>query len=74
MVFRYASNGSLSEITTYDSNKQVTKRTLIKYDAKGNANKVSEYAVAEKFGTTVNELTAMSEYSFEYVGGNADAK
>ena len=66
MVFRYATNGSLSEITTYDANKQVTKRTLIKYDAKGNANKVSEYSVAEKFGTTVSDLTAMSEYSYEY--------
>ena len=66
LVFRYGSNGVLNEITTYDSAKQVIKRTLLKYDAKGNVNKVSEYDVLEKFGTTVNELTAMSEYSFEY--------
>ena len=74
MIFRYAANGSLNEITTYDSNKQVTKRTLLKYDAKGNVNKVYDYTVAEKFGTTVNDLTAMSEYTFEYAGNTADAK
>ena len=66
LVFRYGANGALNEITTYNSDKQVIKRTLIKYDAKGNVNKVSEYDVAEKFGTTTNELTAMSEYTFEY--------
>ena len=74
LVFRYGSNGVLNEITTYDSTKQVIKRTLLKYDAKGNVNKVSEYDVLEKFGTTVNELVAMSEYSFEYAGSAADAK
>ena len=74
LVFRYGSNGVLNEITTYDSAKQVIKRTLLKYDAKGNVNKVSEYDVLEKFGTTVNELVAMSEYSFEYAGSAADAK
>lgn len=74
MIFRYAANGSLSEITTYNAEKQVIKRTLIKYDSKGNVNKVSEYDVAEKFGTTVNELIAMSEYSYEYTDGAADAK
>ena len=74
LIFRYGTNGSLSEITTYNSEKQVIKRTLLKYDAKGNVNKVSEYDVAEKFGTTVNELVAMSEYTFEYTGSAADGK
>jgi len=74
LVFRYGANGALNEITTYNSDKQVIKRTLIKYDAKANVNKVSEYDVAEKFGTTVNELVAMSEYSYEYNGSAADAK
>ncbi len=73
MIFRYGTNGALNEITTYNSDKQVIKRTLLKYDAKGNVNKVSEYDVAEKFGTTVNELVAMSEYAFEY-SGSSDAK
>lgn len=66
LVFRYGANGLLNEITTYDSTKLVIKRTLIKYDDKGNVNKVSEYDVVEKFGTTLNELAVMSEYSYEY--------
>ena len=65
-VFRYGTNNVLNEITTYDNAKRVTKRVLIKYDTTGNVNKVSEYEVSEKFGTTVNELTAMSEYVYEY--------
>ena len=56
----------MNEITTYDNTKLVLKRTLIKYDDAGNVNKVSEYDVLEKFGTTVNELVNMSEYSYEY--------
>ena len=74
LVFRYGTNSALNEITTYNSDKQVIKRTLLKYDAKGNVNKVSEYDVAEKFGTTVNELTAMSEYTYEYNGSGAEVK
>lgn len=64
-VFRYA-NGTLNEITTYDSQKQVIKRVLLKYDTNQNVIKVSDYDVAEKFGTTVNELIAMSEFVYEY--------
>ena len=65
-VFRYGSNGILNEITTYDDTKQIIKRVLIKYDSTGNVNRVSEYEVSLKFGTTVNELVAMSEYVYEY--------
>ncbi len=65
-VFRYGSNDVLNEITTYDSEKRVIKRVILKYDEKGNVNKVSEYNVARKFGTTVNELTAMADYTYEY--------
>ena len=64
-IFRYAANGTLSEITTYDNTKQVTNRIIIKYDAGGNVSKVSEYNIAQKFGTTVNELVSMSEYSYQ---------
>ena len=63
---RYGAENQLGEITTYDNNKQVTNRLLIKYDADGNVARVSEYNVAEKFGTIVNELIAMSEYSYEF--------
>ena len=65
-VFRYGTNNILNEITGYDSTKKVVKRVLLKYDTTGNVNKVSVYNVAEKFGTTVNELAEMSEYVYEY--------
>lgn len=65
-VFRYSPNGQLNEITVYNGSNKVTQRIVIKYDAKGNVNKVSDYSVAEKFGTTVNELTYMYEYTFTY--------
>jgi len=65
-VFRYGAENLLGEITTYDSTMQVTNRLLIKYDADGNVARVSEYNVAEKFGTIVNELIGMCEYSYEF--------
>ena len=64
-VFRYAANGTLSEITTYDNTKQVTNRIMVKYDAGGNVTRVSEYNIAQKFGTTVNELISMSEFVYQ---------
>lgn len=65
-VFRYGSNGLLNEITTYDSNNKITQRTIIKYNTEGNVGKISVYEIAEKFGTTVNDLIYMAEYSYEY--------
>lgn len=64
-VFRYA-DGLLTEITTYDQAKNVTKRIVYKYDETGNPIKISCYNVAEKFGTTVNELYAMTEIVYSY--------
>lgn len=63
-VFRYSSNNTLSDIITYDSNKQITNRLMIKYDTLGNIAKISSYDVAEKFGTTVNELQSISEFVY----------
>ena len=45
LVFRYGANGTLNEITTYDSDKQVIKRTLIKYDVE----------IATSLATSMNE-------------------
>ena len=64
-IFRYK-NGKLEEITTYDDNKEVLNRLVIKYDSVGNVAKLSNYAVSQKFGTTVNELTSQTEFVFEY--------
>lgn len=65
-VFRYNNDGSLKEITTYNNDKQITKRVTVEYDSNGNPKKVSEWLVAPKFGTTVNELTGMYEYKYNY--------
>ena len=64
-VFRYTNN-LLTEITTYGNNKEVTNRVIYKYDSIGNPIKVSEYNIANKFGTTVNELVFMSEVVYNY--------
>lgn len=64
-VFRYSSDGVLSEITTYDADNKVAKRLIIKYDA-GKVSKISDYVVAEKFGTIVNELVYIAEYAYEF--------
>lgn len=65
-VFRYGTDNTLSEITTYDANKKITKRLLIKYDSAKNVARLSDYAIAEKFGTTVNELISQIEFNYEY--------
>lgn len=62
---RYDESGLLAEVTTYESDK-VVKRTLVKYEEKGNVSRISEYNIAEKFGTTVNELIAISDFSYTY--------
>ena len=65
-VFRYDGKGLLTEITSYGSDNAIYKRTTIKYDSHDNVIKVSEYNIAQKFDTTVNELIAMVEYVYEY--------
>ena len=56
----------MNELTTYNSAKQIIGRVIFKYDEAGNLAKVSEYSVAEKFGTTVNELIGMYEYTYDF--------
>ncbi len=68
-VFRYNANDELVEITTYnvfEAGSKVCNRTIIKYDDKGNVSKITDYVIAEKFGTTVNELVYMADYSYEF--------
>lgn len=75
-VFRYAANGILSEVTTYGADNQTTSRQLVKYDSVGNITRITTYTVSRKFGTTVNEMTDMSEFTYSYgaAGSTADAK
>lgn len=63
-IFRYEKDGTLTQITTYDSLKQITKRIVLKYDANAYISKVSIYNVAQKFGTTVNELVYVQEFLY----------
>lgn len=65
-IFRYAANGTLSEVTTYGADNQVSTRQLVKYDSNGNILRITTYNIAKKFGTTVNEMTDMSEFSYDY--------
>ena len=58
--------GKLDEIITYNQNNEIINRLQIKYDSVGNVAKLSNYAVSQKFGTTVNELTSQTEFVFEY--------
>lgn len=65
LVFRYTGS-IITELLTYDVNNKLTNRVLVKYDTVGNVAKLSEYNVADKFGTTVNELINMVDYAYEY--------
>lgn len=62
---RYDDVGLLTEVTTYENDK-VVKRTLVKYDEKANVSRISECNIADKFGTTVNELIAIADFSYTY--------
>ena len=64
--FRYGSDGVLNEITTSDADNKTIAREIYKYDTAGNIARISSYAVAKKFGTTVTELVGMSELTYEY--------
>lgn len=65
-IFRYSADKTLNEITTYDSDGNISKRTIVKNDSFGNVTRVTVYNVAQKFGTTVNEMTDMSEFVYDY--------
>ena len=69
-IFRYSDKGLVTEVTTYkvvsDSANIVTERLVLKYDAQNQISKISNYLVSEKFGTTVNELNYMADYTYSY--------
>lgn len=65
-VFHYDDKGLLTEITRYGKDSTVTKRTIIRHDNHDNVTKVTGYDVLKKFGTTINEMSSMCEFSYEY--------
>lgn len=64
VIFKYDTNGFLVEVQTYE--EKIKERRIFKNDAYGNPVRISYYAVAEKFGTTVNELFKIEDFSYAY--------
>lgn len=74
VVFRFDEKFTLTEVQTYSSTNKLVQRVIYKYDEKGNVLRTTTYAVSEKFGGTVNELTAINEFAFNYANSAEDAK
>lgn len=64
-VYRYDESGALSEVQTYNPSNVLCTREIYKNDSLGNPVRISVYAVAEKFGATVNELQSISEFAYK---------
>ena len=62
VVYRFDASYQITEEQTYNSDNKLIVRVIYKYDASGNIIKTTTYNVAEKFGTTVNELAGIAEY------------
>ncbi len=64
-VFYYTKDG-LSEVATYDGENNLSVRKIVKNDSNGNIIKVTTYSVSNKFGKTMNEMTEMVEFAYQY--------
>ncbi len=64
-IFKYDANNVLTEIQTYNVRNVLVQRDIYKNDAQGNPTRISVYDIAQKFGTTVNELQSISEYTYK---------
>jgi len=64
IVFRFDASYQITEKQTYNSDNKLAIRVIYKYDDSRNIIKTTSYNVAEKFGTTVNELSGIAEYSY----------
>jgi antitoxin component YwqK of YwqJK toxin-antitoxin module len=64
LVFRYDSSKFLTEVQHYSGDGKLRERHIYKNDALGNPTRISYYNVAEKFGTTVNELVLIEDFSY----------
>ena len=64
VVFRFDASYQITEEQTYNRENKLIVRIIYRYDANGNIVKTTKYNVAEKFGTTVNELAGIAEYSY----------
>ncbi len=71
IVYRFDASYAVTEKQTYNSENKLSVREIYKYDSTGNISKSMVYLVADKFGTTVNELSSISEYAYTYGAGTA---
>lgn len=67
-AWRYNDKGQILEQQYYNAANVLTGRDVYTYknDVNGNPSRVSRYNVAEKFGSTVNELFFVTDYSYKY--------
>lgn len=70
-VYRYDANNFISEIDIYATDTDLIERDIFKNDEKGNPVRISIYSVAEKFGTTTNELVSISDFAYTEATDNA---
>ncbi len=68
-VYRFDSSYTITELQTYNKDNKLSERIIYKYDDKGNTIKITTYSVVDKFGSTLNELTGICEYSYTYGAG-----
>ena len=64
VVFRYDASGFLTEVQVFED--KIKERRIFKNDTYGNPVRISYYEVAEKFGTTVNELVKIEDLTYSY--------
>lgn len=67
-TWRYNDKGQILEQQYYNAANVLTGRDVYTYknDVNGNPSRISRYNVAEKFGSTVNELYFVTDYSYKY--------
>lgn len=71
IFYKLDTNGVLGEVQVFNELNKLSERTIYKYDATGNLTRVTIYQVSEKFGSTVNELVGISEYSYRTDGSSS---
>lgn len=65
-VYKYTATNAIKEVQDFDGEGVLVQRKIYKVDAKGNPTSINTYAVADKFGETVNELTSIESFVYKY--------
>ncbi len=65
-AYVYNADGLLVERAVYGADGKRQTRIFYKYDDKKNVTKQTTYNIAQKFGSTVNEIVGQSDFEYEY--------